>query len=82
MLDAQTAMRERGKSRKRQARTAENVPYKGPGSLPADLGEADNPLRRHMRDALKEGYSAEYQALIRQYFENLIRDAQRAPQKQ
>jgi cytochrome P450 len=77
LLDAQQSMRERGKSRKRQARAGENVAYKGPGSLPSDFGEADNHLRRHLRDALKEGYSAEYQALIRQYFEALIEDAQR-----
>ena len=75
LLDAQRSMRERGKSKKRQARTGEDVAYRGPGSLPANLGEADNPLRRLMRDALKEGYSAEYQALIRRYFENLIADA-------
>ena len=30
-----------------------------------------------MRDALKEGYSAEYQALIRRYFENLIAEERR-----
>ena len=77
LLDAQQAMRERGKSKKRQARTGENVAYRGPGSLPANLGEADNPLRRLMRDALKEGYSAEYQALIRRYFENLIAEERR-----
>ncbi len=75
LLDAQQAMRERGKSKKRQARAGENVAYRGPGSLPSDLGETDNPLRHMMRDALKEGYSAAYQALIRQYFESLIEDA-------
>ena len=77
LLDAQRAMRERGKSKKRQARTGENITYRGPGSLPANLGEADNPLRRLMRDALKQGYSAEYQALIRRYFENLIAEEKR-----
>ena len=77
LLDAQQAMRSRGKSKKRQARTGENLTYRGPGSLPADLGEADNPLRHLMRDALKEGYSPEYQALIRRYFENLIEDAKK-----
>ncbi|MCE2434997.1 MAG: hypothetical protein J4F29_19060, partial [Candidatus Latescibacteria bacterium] len=55
LLDAQQAMKSRGKSKKRQARTGENLTYRGPGSLPADLGEADNPLRHLMRDALKEG---------------------------
>ena len=81
LLDAQQAMRSRGKSKKRQARTGVNLTYRGPGSLPADLGEADNPLRHMMRDALKEGYSSEYQALIRRYFENLIEDAKKTTDK-
>ena len=81
LLDAQQAMRSRGKSKKRQARTGVNLTYRGPGTLPADLGEADNPLRHLMRDALKEGYSPEYQALIRRYFENLIEDAKKTTDK-
>jgi hypothetical protein len=81
LLDAQQAMRSRGKSKKRQAHTGVNLTYRGPGSLPADLGEADNPLRLMMRDALKEGYSPEYQALIRRYFENLIEDAKKTTDK-
>ncbi len=75
MLDAQKSMRQRGKSRQRESQTGDNVSYRGPGSLPNDLGEADNPLRRYLRDALKEGYSAEYQTMIRRYFEALMNDA-------
>ena len=75
MLDAQRSMRQRGQSRQREAQTARNTAYRGPGSLPSDLGEADNPLRRRLRDALGEGYSTEYQALIRRYFETLMQDA-------
>ena len=75
MLDAQRSVRQRGWSKQREARRGKDVTYRGPGSLPPDLGEADNPLRRRLRDALNAGYPAEYQALIRRYFERLIQDA-------
>jgi hypothetical protein len=68
-------MRERGKSRLREAESGKNVAYHGPGSLPTNLGESKNPLRQYLRDALKEGYPTEYQGLIRRYFESLIEDA-------
>ena len=75
MLDAQKSMRQRGKSRQREAETGQDVAYQGPGSLPINLGESNNPLRQYLRDALKEGYPTEYQSLIRNYFESLIKDA-------
>ena len=79
LLDAQRSIRERGWSRQRQARPGKEVAYRGPGSLPPDLGEALNPLRRRLRDALNAGYPAEYQPLIRRYFERLMEDAVAAP---
>ena len=75
LLDAQRSVRQRGWSKQRKARQGRKVAYRGPGSLPSDLGEADNPLRRRLRDALREGYPAEYQGLIRRYFESLMQDA-------
>lgn len=75
MLDAQKSMRQRGKSRQREAERGRDVAYRGPGSLPNHLGESDNPLRQYLREALKEGYPTEYQSLIRNYFESLIKDA-------
>ena len=75
LLDAQRSIRKQGWSQQREARGGRDVAYRGPGSLPPDLGEADNPLRRRFRDALAEGYAPEYQDLIRRYFESLIEDA-------
>ncbi len=75
LLDAQRSIRKQGWSQQREARRGRDVAYRGPGSLPPDLGEADNPLRRRFRDALAEGYAPEYQDLIRRYFESLIEDA-------
>lgn len=75
LLDAQRSIRERGRSSQRRARRGSDLAYQGPGSLPPNLGEADNPLRRRLRDALDAGFTVEYQRLIRSYFETLMHDA-------
>jgi len=75
MLDAQRALRQRGFSNDREARTGASFAYRGPGSLPADLGESDNPLRDRLREALGQGYLEEDQNLIRRYFDRLMEDA-------
>lgn len=81
MLDAQRSIKERGKIRNRKAKQGITLTYQGPGTLPSDLGEADNPLRESLRQALKEGYSKEYQVLIGRYFQNLILDSISKQQK-
>lgn len=75
LLDAQRSIRERGRSSERRAGRGTDLAYQGPGSLPSNLGEADNPLRRRLRDALDAGFAAEYRRLIRSYFEALMQDA-------
>lgn len=79
MLDAQRSIRQRGYSNDREARTGADVAYRGPGTLPSDLGESGNPLRALLRDALRQNYPDEYQTLIRRYFDRLIEDAGVAP---
>ena len=76
MLDAQRSARQRGFSREREAKSGGKFVYRGPRSLPRNLGETVSPLRARMRDALREGYPADYQALIRRYFGRLIDEAQ------
>ena len=75
LLDAQRSIRERGQSKERRARRGSGLAYQGPGSLPPNLGEADNPLRKRLRTALDAGFATEYQRLIRNYFESLMQDA-------
>ncbi len=75
LLDAQRSIRERDRSRERRARRGTDLAYEGPGSLPSNLGEADNPLRDRLRKALDAGFATEYQRLIRNYFEALMQDA-------
>ena len=75
LLDAQRSIRQRGRSTERRARRGSDLAYRGPGSLPPNLGEADNPLRKRLREALDAGFAIEYQRLIRSYFESLMQDA-------
>ncbi len=75
MLDAQRSLRQRGWRKERKARQGREIAYRGPGSIPAHLGESSHPLRERLREALEEGVPPEYHSLIRRYFENLISDA-------
>lgn len=78
LLDAQRSARQRGFSRKREAKSGGVFAYGGAKTLPENLGEGVNPLRSRMRDALGEGYADSYQPLIRRYFGRLIDQAGRS----
>lgn len=69
MLDAQTSMRERDYEQRRKS-TAGTTPVR---RSPEDLREAStqNQLRRDLLKAMEEGYSKDYQDLIRKYYEEL-----------
>ncbi len=72
LLDAQRSATERDYSKKRKSERGENNPaWLGAGSLPDDLGEARNLLYEELIFSLKQDYSREEQALIREYFNRL-----------
>jgi hypothetical protein len=72
LLDAQRSATQRDFSKKRKSETAEQNPlWLGSGTLPEDLGEARNILYEELIFSLKQGYSREEQALIREYFNRL-----------
>ncbi len=75
LLDAQKSVRKEDYSRKRKAETAKQYLPFNPGQLPQDLGEKNVQLQRDLLKALKEGYSRDYQELIRKYFEALMKEA-------
>jgi len=64
-------MRERDKDKKRKSKTAVDLVYKGPLGLPENLGERGELLNRELINAMREGYSKDYQDLIRGYFDLL-----------
>ncbi|OPX24250.1 MAG: hypothetical protein B1H02_03760 [Candidatus Latescibacteria bacterium 4484_107] len=73
LLDAQRSLKKREYSRRREAERAQAFGVRRPGALPGDLGERERALREDLSKALKEGYSEEYQQLIRRYFEAIGR---------
>jgi len=71
LLEAQTSMRERDYEQKRTS-TAGVTPVR---RSPAEIQEesAQNQLRRDLLRAIEEGYSKDYQDLIRKYYDALDR---------
>ncbi|MBU1063899.1 hypothetical protein KJ762_01520 [bacterium] len=69
LLDAQKSLRTQDFKKERKSVTGADIYRKSPGELPTDLGERRTVLRENLEQALKEGYSREYEELIRQYFQ-------------
>ena len=60
-------------SKKRLAESAKFYQSTDPGILPENLGEGIRPLEENLMKALREGFSRDFEELIRKYFENLNR---------
>lgn len=71
MLDSQKSMREREKSKKRKSISGIDIARRGPSGLPQNRGERGELLNRELINALREGYSMDYQDLIRKYYDSL-----------
>ena len=69
MLDAQTSMRERDYEQRRTS-TAGTTPVR-PSPAEVQDESAQNQLRRDLLKAIEEGYSKDYQDLIRKYYDAL-----------
>jgi hypothetical protein len=79
LLDASKSMHERDYEKKRTSKAGSEIVRKSPGELdPNDLN-ATNKLRQDLLKALEQGYSRDYQELIRKYFEELQK-AENVPQ--
>ena len=73
LLDAQKSVREREYRKKRLSRTAEG-PYLKASPDELNLSLTPDEARENLLRALKEGYTRDYQQLIRNYFEALARE--------
>ena len=72
LLDAQRSATKKDFSKKRKSETGSSNPFwTGSGDLPEDLGETRNQLYEELIFSLKQDYSREEQALIREYFNRL-----------
>ncbi len=70
LLDSQRSARERDFEKKRLAESGKDVRRTGPQELNAASQDRDR-LRRDLLKAMEEGYSKDYQDIIRKYFEAL-----------
>ena len=69
LLDAQKSVRTQRVSKERRSNVGEDFVRKSPGEIPEDTLE--EMMRRDLIRAMKEGYSPDYQRLIREYFRAL-----------
>ena len=71
MLDATKSQQEKDLSEKRKGETAKEYMTRSPNELPKDLTDRKNKLRQELLKEMKQGYSKDYEELIKKYFEAL-----------
>ena len=71
MLDSQKSLKQKDYNEKRKSKSAETFVYDGPIVLPDDKGERRSILTNALQDALEQGYSTDYQIILKKYFKYL-----------
>ena len=71
LLDASKSMHERDYEKKRKAETGTTMNRRSPNEIDPNSLEGKSQLREELLKALEQGYSKDYQDLIRKYFEEL-----------
>lgn len=71
MLDATRSTQEKDFSEKRKGETGKDYRSKSPNELPSNLTDRKAKLRQDLLKILREGYSKDYEELIKKYFEAL-----------
>ena len=74
MLANQKSEIQKDFSKKRRSTTGSNFTYTGGETLPENLGDKNLILINAMESAMEEGFSNEYNKLIRNYFLNLQKE--------
>ena len=72
LLDAQRSIRQQGFKDERESESGKEFQVLQRPSLPEDKGERNRLLREELMRALKQGYPAEYEQMIRDYFQRLL----------
>ncbi|HSW56386.1 MAG TPA: DUF4175 family protein [Ignavibacteriaceae bacterium] len=71
LLDAQRSINERDYEKERESRTGETISRNLPPELNLSSTNSMNKIRDELNKAVKEGYSRDYEDLIRKYYEIL-----------
>ena len=77
LLDVQHSLRRQDYSKKRQAKTGQDVIRRSPETLSLDRAGLKDRIRRDILRMAQEGYTKEYLELIQKYFEALAREKRR-----
>jgi hypothetical protein len=72
LLDAQRSIRQQGFKEERESESGKGFELLQKPRLPEDKGERNRLLREELMRALKQGYPAEYEQMIREYFQRLL----------
>jgi hypothetical protein len=72
LLDAQRSLNSQDLSKKRQAKTAQDVVRRGPASAQDMTSKKLERIRKDILEATNEGYTKEYLDLIQEYFDALL----------
>ena len=71
LLDAQRSINERDFEKNRESNTGKNLVRKSPGDLNLSSGQGKNQITDELNRAVQEGYTRDYEELIRKYYEAL-----------
>ncbi len=74
LLDAQRSINERDYEKRRESNSGTDIAGKSPGQLNLERNKKSEQIRRELLNSVKEGYSQDYQELIRKYFEALEKE--------
>ena len=74
MLDSKTSMTQRGEKEERKSYSANsgNI-FDGPSGLPIEKGQREDLTLKALNNAIKAGYSKQYQGMIKRYFNSLTK---------
>ena len=77
MLDAQRSINEKDYEKKRESRSGDNYVRKSPDELPQSGRSEIDRIRAELLNLSREGYSKDYEELIRKYFDALEKEKEK-----
>jgi hypothetical protein len=75
LLDAQRSINERDYERERESFTGQNVVRQSPADLNLNSERGRDKIKDELNKAVKEGYTKDYEELIRKYYEALQKES-------
>ena len=74
LLDAQRSINERDYEKRRESNSGQNIVRQSPADLNLSLQKEKDKIRDELNRAINEGYTKDYEDLIRKYYEALQKE--------